>query len=298
MNNIMLFIPFSLYNKVGGPATFMNNLKYFMDTHNLHYSETCHKADAIFFPITYNLKTLNKLKKKYKQIIQRLDGVYYPSKHGEKYIELNSEIKKIYLDYATHIIFQSEYSKKQCFELFGLKNQDEYTIIYNGVNKKIFFPNPQENLRKNKKVKFVTTGNFRNIDMIEPIVKALDELNNDFEFELNVVGPITKKSLESYFQRGYIHLLGTKTLTQIAEILRENHIFLYSHLNPPCPNSVLEAVSCGLPVVGFDSGSMKELLSFSDELLASVSTDVFQKYEDFNYLLLKEKLMQVVQDYD
>ena len=31
-------------------------------------------------------------------------------------------------------------------------------------------------------------------------------------------------------------------------------------LNPPCPNSLIEAISVGLPCIGFDTGSFKELL--------------------------------------
>src|SRR5690606_22120330 len=89
-----------------------------------------------------------------------------------------------------------------------------------------------------------------------------------------------------------------KNMSEVAEILQASDIFIYSHLNPPCPNSVIEAISCGLPVVGFDSGSMSELLFFSRDLLAYVSDDVFQKYENFDYKKLAEKIKLSINNFD
>ena len=42
--------------------------------------------------------------------------------------------------------------------------------------------------------------------------------------------------------------------------MRSSHLLFSAEINPPCPNSVIEALACGLPVVGFDTGSLRELL--------------------------------------
>ena len=48
---------------------------------------------------------------------------------------------------------------------------------------------------------------------------------------------------------------------KVKEILSNNkRIFFLLELNPPCPNSLIEAISVGLPCIGFDTGSFKELL--------------------------------------
>jgi glycosyltransferase involved in cell wall biosynthesis len=292
-----IFIPFHKYQSVGGPTTFMQNLLAYLDARNFSYADTFQNARQVFFPVSYNENVLKKIKRRKGIVIQRLDGIYYPTKHGEQYQKLNAPIKKIYQQYSDYIIFQSEYSKAQCFHMFGAKPQEYYSLIVNGVDKNVFYPASDHGISNNR-LKFVTTGNFRNIDMIEPLVQALDALQKEIDFELTIIGPVPNQNLEKFLHRSYIHYLGPKNLKEIANIIRQQHIFLYSHLNPPCPNSIIEAISCGLPVVGFASGAMKELLFFAQELLAEVSDELFQQYKDFDALKLQEKIVLAVEKYD
>ena len=291
-----IYIPFKKNQTPSGPATFMKNLQLFLDQHQVPYTSDSKKSKVMFFPVLYSLQVLNDIKRQGGYIIQRLDGIYYPSKHGDEYVDLNKDIRKIYSNYADYIIFQSRYSQAQCFVMFG--EHKNSSIIANGVQKKIFYPQAiDKNVSPPNFIRFVTTGNFRNIDMLEPIVQALDRIQGQCDFELTVVGPVVNQLLTSYLKREYIRYIGPKPLEDVAAVLRSHHIFLYSHLNPPCPNSVIEAISCGLPVVGFDSGAMAELCFFSKDLLAYVSEDVFQRYEDFKPSAFAEKVMTVVQEY-
>lgn len=292
-----LYIPFKQYHWLGGPATFMQNLQHYLDRQHHAYLPSLDNAKVVFFPNSFSLKKLQKIKEQGGYIIQRLDGIHYPSKHGEQYLELNKNVKDIYLHYADTVIFQSRYSVAQCFEMFGeCKN---YHIIINGVEKSIFYPAASLHTRTlENPIRFITTGRFRNIDMIEPVVQALDMLEDSLDFELTVIGPVVNAELTPFFQRPYITHIEALTLPEIAEELRKHDIFLYSHLNPPCPNSVIEAISCALPVVGFDSGAMAELCFFSKELLVPVSIEIFQKYEDFDAERLAEKITLAVQRYE
>ncbi len=290
-----LGIPRASGKSIGGPKTFMTNLLGYLDSRGISYSSMSEDVEVLFFPIEYTIGDIVELKSRGGKVIQRLDGIYYPSKHGHQYTALNKTIQKIYSDYADQVIFQSDYSRRQCFEMFGEKRFDEFEIVCNGVNLDIFHPSPIKK-RKSDCFKLITTGNFRNADMLEPVIDALDILRSTIEFRLAIVGPITNSSLSDYINRDYVDYYGSKTMSEISDLLRASDVFIYSHLNPPCPNSVLEAISTGLPVVGYDSGSMKELCFFNSDLLAYVSNDVFQRYKDFDPILLAEKISICLSD--
>ena len=284
-----IYIPFPADAAIGGPITFMQNLKRYLDENGFKYACGPRFARGVFFPIAYNIEAIKKIKSKGGKVIQRLDGVYYPSQHGENYKVMNMEIEDIYSHYADFVVFQSEYSKRQGFAIMGEKKSHEFTVIHNGANKKIFYPaNGHEKLTG--KIRFVMTGSFRKPAMIEPVVLALDSLRGKLDFELMVVGQILNKEIEPFFQREYVKLFGPKNAEEVAGVLRTAHVFIHSQLNDNCPNAVLEALSCGLPIAGFDSGAMSELLFFQKDLLAYVSDDIFQKYEDFDWHKLADKI--------
>ncbi len=48
---------------------------------------------------------------------------------------------------------------------------------------------------------------------------------------------------------------------RIPEIDRSAHLLYSADVNPACPNSVIEALACGLPVVAFDTGALPELVT-------------------------------------
>lgn len=295
----MIYIPFKENTKcVGGPATFMKNLKEYLLKVGYPFIDDCknyRNADKIFFPISFSKKILSYFKKNNYPIIQRLDGVYYPSKHGIKYLYFNKDIKLDYLKYSDFIVFQSSYSRLECFTMLGEIDEDKYTIICNGTDKSVFFPVKKE-FNENKII-FTTTGSFRNKDMIEPVVLALDIVVKEHNIELRIVGPIISNDVKRFTDRKYVRCLGRMDEKNLAKVLQGSDILIHCQLNPACPNTVIEAVSCGIPVVGFDTGAMKEVLYFAPELLAYVSDDVFQKYKDFSSERLLEKINLCVSNY-
>ncbi len=290
-----VYIPFDRYRGIGGPSTFMRNFEKFLARRRLQPLPRPDNARLLFFAIEADPALIARVVSAGGRIVQRLDGIFYFEKHGPLFDERNAPIRQIYTSWADFVVFQSRYSLEQCFSKFGEKPASCYDIIINGVDKKIFYP-ARRRIRA-KRWRLVTTGRFRNADMIVPLVRACDSLRGKLDLELRVVGPVVDPGSEAYLARDYVKHIGSADPAAVARILRDSDIFVYSHLNPPCPNSVIEAVSCGLPVVGFDSGAMKEIVPFGTELLAGMPGGLFQKYEDLDAGKLADKIFLAADDF-
>jgi len=48
--------------------------------------------------------------------------------------------------------------------------------------------------------------------------------------------------------------------TEIPTIDQTAHLFFSGDINATCPNAALEAMACGLPVLAYDTGAMRELV--------------------------------------
>jgi glycosyltransferase involved in cell wall biosynthesis len=55
--------------------------------------------------------------------------------------------------------------------------------------------------------------------------------------------------------------LGVVAPEAIPALDRSAHLLFASDVMPACPNSVVEALACGLPVVSFDTGALPELVT-------------------------------------
>lgn len=296
--NKKIYIPFQKFKSIGGPSTFMRNLHNYLESVNYPVQSDRRRSYGIFFPVSHNLKELHYFRTMNKAIIQRLDGVYYPSQHGDSYQGRNELIEQIYNHYATHIVFQSDYSRKQCFEMFGTKDQETYSIVHNGVDKSLFYPAQKPQQVPKETIRFITVGNFRKKAMILPIVNSLNEISQKYTIKLTLVGEVTDPSLQQYLLQDYITQVGPKGSLEVARLLRESDVFLHSQLNDNCPNAVLEAIATGIPVVGFNSGAMAELCHFSTDLLADIPYKLFHTYEDFKWEALGDRINFCMQHYE
>jgi glycosyltransferase involved in cell wall biosynthesis len=83
--------------------------------------------------------------------------------------------------------------------------------------------------------------------------------------------------------------------SQIAELDRSAHLLYSAEINAPCPNSVIEALACGLPVAAFDAGSLPELVQGDAGIVVPYGGDPWKlDYPDF--IGLAKAARQIVED--
>lgn len=151
---------------------------------------------------------------------------------------------------------------KKCVEESFLKNKD-IRLIYNGIDLENFTKTDKSEARKalelpeNKKiVLFSANGGVKNpFKGGEFVFQAFEKLKDreDIIF-LNIGGNIGQKS-ENWQDFGYV-----KDPKTMAKLYSASDVYLFPTLAETFGMTVVEAMSCGLPVVTFETGGVPEIV--------------------------------------
>lgn len=206
------------------------------------------------------------------QIVQRLNGINWVHKKRNTGLKhyLRAEYGNFVLSLirsriATKIIYQSEFSCNWWEDWYG-ETRVPHAVIHNGVDLNTYSVG-SNNIPPYPPYKILIvegslgSGYEMGLDNAIRLTEILQE-NYKLQMELIVVGKITdehRKQVEAKTNIS-INWMGSVPRERIPEIDRSAHLLFSADLHAACPNSVIEALACGLPVVAFDTGALKELV--------------------------------------
>lgn len=285
-----IFLPFQTKG-IGGTVTFAKKFKKGMEErgHTVFFEEP-EEYDILFLVVQAPFKYLFNAKRRGKKIVQRLDGTYYWSVSSWKFPLFNLKAAIIRHFFTDFTIYQSEYSKYCAEKFLGRKQDHPSALIYNGVDLDLFSPiGVKQNVRENPNQQiFFTASAFRRKDQIIPIIKAVEIYKKKYtdNFLLLVAGSFSSELASIPKQWSHcnnIRFLGKIDNDDLPAYERSSDVFLFTHLNPPCPNNIIEAMACGLPICGVADGAMKEIVKTGKNgLLESTSGDAFWNMRDID----------------
>ncbi|MBC2601099.1 glycosyltransferase family 4 protein [Puniceicoccus vermicola] len=183
------------------------------------------------------------------RMVHRVDGPLQVYRGFDDGTDL--EIARLNREFSSASIFQSEFSRSENDRLgFGLLPGP---VICNAADRTIFQPRQGKFPSGNKPIRVIAASWSDNpnkgLDVFQWLEKNLDSSRFQFTF-------VGRAQMEFENLR---HIPAVPS-DELATLLRENDIFLTASLNDPCSNSVIEALTVGLPCVYRRSGGHPELV--------------------------------------
>jgi glycosyltransferase involved in cell wall biosynthesis len=272
----------------GGPGSFQDRFEKELKLQNWEISYANDKLPGdVAFVVggTGRLFWLLKMKLKRVPIIYRLDGInwLHRKKAGKRDWKafLSAEksnviCKIIHAFLADYIVYQSEFVR-DWWSKKGWRKRSDYSIVYNAVDLAAFLPGKQNEIAP----RLICLEGY--LDYTPYAIELINELNEKLSIKMEIYGGIKFVSERQKLSRT-VNYNGMITKAEIPGVLA-NSIYLSLDINPACPNTVIEALACGAPVVAFETGSLSELVPENAGIIVPYGSDPWQlAYPDVDAL--------------
>ncbi len=247
---------------------------------------------CLFNSFNFREQRLLRMKRTSVLYVHRVDGpidVYRGRDDG-----VDKRIHAISQQVAEKTIFQSRYSLEKHLEL-GMEFRNP-VVILNAADSEIFHPQGRSIFSRNRKIRLVAASWSSNLNKGAPVYRWLDESLDWERFEFTFVGssPIRFKN---------IRMIPPLDSYSLAKLMREHDIYITASKNDPCSNSLIEALSCGLPAIYLQSGGHPEIVKQAGagfeaaEQIPELLNQVVDGYESFQSRISLPSIEDVSEQY-
>jgi glycosyltransferase involved in cell wall biosynthesis len=242
--------------------TYLNKNKFRNAVVSLYKAVRKTKADILFSSVVH----INLFLGLYKVIFPKIKCIVRISSIVSKSEKISNKnfifkgFKNLILNNIDCFIYQS-IDMKEDFKTVFPKANVPYKIINNPVISP--FVDINKIAYSDSKIRFVTVGSLTTHKGHERILKCLNEINNDFVYEIYGKGN-QKKNLEKltvkFKLQSKVDFKGEIPFT-LENIKSPNTFYLLGSYFEGFPNAVLEALSFGVPIIAFNApGGQNEII--------------------------------------
>ncbi len=292
---------------LGGPTSFRLKFEDGLHARGVEVThDTSEPSDVILVLAgTRHLIPLWKARSRGQRIVQRLDGINWV--HRVRWAGWRYTIRAIYGNWnlsfvrarlADEVIYQSQFINRWWDDWYRPARVPS-SVIVNGVDLDQYTPKGLHERPSMHYRMLIVEGSMTGAlnSGLFYAVELANLLSQKFKIELSIVGKVdsdTKNRLKDQ-PTFRINFMDTVKREHIPWLMRSSHLLFSAEVNPPCPNSVIEALACGLPVIGFDTGSLSELVQGDAGRLAPYGANQW-KLEQPNIQALADAAEKVLQD--
>ncbi len=246
---------------VGGPLVKVQRLQRAFPEHPVGYNLVYTLSNAPYLP----RRALERLKRRGVPIVTNQNGVFYAAWYGGDWRAKNAEMAHAY-HLADHVFWQSAFCRA-CADRFLGARTGAGEILYNAVDTGMFTPAAR---RPDRPFTFLLTGKIGD-DLFYRVAATLDGLAaaraRGLAARLVIAGwlsPAVAAQAAAHIAAlgldGAVDVTGPYSQAGAPDIYRAADAYVMLKHNDPCPNTVLEALACGLPVIYSASGGVPELV--------------------------------------
>lgn len=227
-------------------------------------------------------------------VVMRVDGTYWNSEVD--FVAQNAPLNKIFHS-ANAVIYQSNFSSKLCGVYLGKRvDPSKDVVIPNGIKLPTILPTM---LKKKDPPRIASAARWRPFHRLRDVIAT-------FEY--------ASRKENWFFWLGGVKNIDVSPVLERSLVLADSQYFLpttdvFIYLSPidNCPNMIIEALACSVPIVCTNGGGVKELVGDAGIVLDVDKVD--ETYPSWSYLneekvsrvpvlLVYDAICQILDNYD
>jgi glycosyltransferase involved in cell wall biosynthesis len=226
------------------------------------------------------------------RVIHRVDGPIHLIRGFDR--EKDDEVFRLNSEFAAMTVVQSAWSFQRIVET-GYRPTGP-VIIYNAADDESFHSRGRVPFSRHRRIRLISSSWSDNPRKGHGVYRWLEDHLDWDRFDYTFVG-----RTQEQFRR--INVVPAAPSEALGELLRQHDVYITASQNDPCSNSLVEALTCGLPALYLADGGHPELVGYGglpfskQEELPEALECLVDNYEMFQSLVAPLRIDDVAERY-